>query len=101
MLPINIESTACDVLRLYPVKRAAFFGSVARGDLTENSDIDMLVEFLPNTRGILFFGLHADLEKAFARHVDLITFDALNTETKSNFRENVLRNARVIYEREN
>jgi len=99
-LLINIESTACDVLRMYPVKRAAFFGSAARGDLAENSDIDMLVEFLPNTRGILFFGLHVDLEKAFARHVDLITYDALYTEAKPLFKENVLRDVRVIYERE-
>jgi predicted nucleotidyltransferase len=99
-LSINIESTACAVLRLYPVKRAAFFGSAARGDLTENSDIDMLVEFLPNTRGIMFFGLHTDLEKALARHVDLITFDALYTEAKPRFKENVLRDVRTIYERE-
>ena len=99
-MPTNIESTACNVLKLYPVKRAAFFGSAARGDLEENSDIDMLVEFLPDARGIMFFGLHIDLEKAFARRVDLITFDALYTEAKPRFRENVLRDARVIYERE-
>jgi len=97
----NIESTACDILSLYPVKKAAFFGSAARGEFTDNSDIDILVEFLPNTRGILFFGLHMDLEKAFARHVDLLTYEALFTEAKASFKENVLRDARVIYEREN
>ena len=98
-MSINIESIACDVLKMYPVKRAAFFGSAARGDLTENSDIDMLVEFLPDTRGILFFGLHVDLEKALARHVDLITYEALYTEAKPDFKEYVLRDERVIYER--
>ena len=101
VMAINLESKACDVLKLYPIKRAAFFGSAARGEITDNSDIDMLVEFLPETRGILFFGLHADLEEAFSCHVDLITFDALYTEAKRNFKENVLRDARVIYEREN
>jgi len=54
-LSINIKSIACDVLKMYPVKRTAFFGSAARGDLTENSDIDMLVEFLPDTRGCSLF----------------------------------------------
>ena len=97
----NIEPMACEVLRSYPVKRAAFFGSAARGDMTEQSDIDILVEFLPGRGGVdfEFFGLHVDLEKAFSRHVDLLTFDALETEAKPRFRENVLRDVRFIYER--
>ena len=96
----NIESIAHKVLDVYPVKRAALFGSAARGDITAGSDIDMLVEFLPNTRGILFFGLQTDLEEAFNRSVDLITFDALQHEGKELFKNNVLRDARIIYERE-
>ena len=100
---MNIESVACDVLRSYPVKRAAFFGSIARGDISDNSDIDMLIEFLPGRGGVEFefFGLHIDLEEAFGCHVDLITYDALEYEAKPRFRENVLRDVRVIYEREN
>jgi predicted nucleotidyltransferase len=56
----------------------------------------MLVEFLPNTRGILFFGLQTDLEEAFNRSVDLITFDALQHEGKEQFKKNVLRDARRL-----
>ena len=98
---INIDTTACNVLRHYPVKRAAFFGSAAVGSMSDDSDIDMLVEFLPDTRGIEFFGLLVDLQEAFGCHVDLLTYDALETEAKPKFRENVLSNARVIYERSN
>jgi len=101
MKKTDIDSVACNVLQLYPVKRAAFFGSAAHGEMSEESDIDILVEFLPGTRGIEFFGLHVDLEKAFDCHVDLITYNALENEAKSRFRENVLRNVRVIYERKN
>ena len=102
-MPANVEATACDVLRLYPVKRAALFGSAARGELTEKSDVDMLVEFLPGRGGINleYFGLHIDLEEAFGCPVDLLTYNALYTEAKPRFRENVLRDERVIYEREN
>lgn len=96
----NIEVVACDVLQQYPVKRAAFFGSTARGDMSERSDVDMLVEFFADTRGIEFFGLIADLEEAFGCHVDLITYDALEREATLKFRENVMRDERVIYERE-
>jgi len=33
------------VLRRNDVKRAAFFGSIVRGEMTKESDVDILVEF--------------------------------------------------------
>jgi predicted nucleotidyltransferase len=33
------------VLRRNDVKRAAFFGSIVRGEMTDESDVDILVEF--------------------------------------------------------
>ena len=85
------------MLAQYPVKRAALFGSVARGDMSEISDIDILVEFLPNTRGLDFFGLHVDLEEALGCSVDLITWNAL-AKSNSNFKQSVENDARLIYE---
>jgi len=93
----NIETVACGVLRAYPVKHAAFFGSAARGDMGENSDVDILVEFLSNTRGLEFFGLRVDLEEALGRTVDLITFNAL-TKSRLEFRKHVEQETRLIYE---
>lgn len=69
----QLELIAHDVLIKYPVKRVALFGSAARGETTETSDIDMLVEFLPNTRGLDFFWLRLDLEEALGYPVDLLT----------------------------
>ena len=93
----NIESIARAVLMQYPIKRAVLFGSAARGDMTEQSDIDMLVEFLPGTRGLDFFGLRVDLEEAFGCPVDLITWVALS-KSKQAFRQIVESEARLIYE---
>ena len=97
----KIDSVACGILQQYPVKRAAFFGSAARGDVTEKSDIDIIVEFMPGRGGVdfEFFGLLVDLQEAFGCHVDMLTYDALETEAKPRFRENVMRDMRVIYER--
>ena len=97
----QIDATACEILKQYPIKRAAFFGSAARGDISENSDIDMIVEFMPGRGGVdfEFFGLLVDLQEAFECHIDLLTFNALETEVKPKFRENVMQDVRVIYER--
>ena len=94
---MQIEVTARQVLKQYPVKRAALFGSAARGDMTRQSDIDMLVEFLPNTRGLDFFGLRVDLEEAFGCSVDLVTWGAL-AKAKPMFRQAVESEAKIIYE---
>jgi len=84
----------------YPVKRAALFGSAARGDMSEKSDVDMLVEFLPDTRGLEFFGLRIDLEEALGCPVDLITFNALS-KAKPGFKQHVEQETRLIYECQN
>jgi predicted nucleotidyltransferase len=95
----EVESIARKVLTAYHIKRAALFGSAARGEMSERSDVDMLVEFTPEASGLEFFGLHTDLEEAFGRGVDLVTYEALFRQAKREFRENALRDARVIYER--
>lgn len=91
------ESAAHYVLTKYPVKKAAVFGSAARGDYNAHSDVDMLVEFLPGTRGLEFFGLRTDLEEAFGCSVDLITWNALS-KAKPEFRRIVENEAKLIYE---
>jgi len=73
----EIEAKTIEILSQYPIKRAAFFGSVARGDMTENSDVDVLVEFLPDAPVLDFFGLYVDLKEGLERSVDLITYFGL------------------------
>jgi len=94
----QLESIALGVLVQYPIKRAALFGSAARGDMTESSDVDMLVEFLPGTPGLDFFGLLVDLKEALGCSVDLLTWNALS-KAKPGFRQSVESEARLIYER--
>jgi len=52
----------------------AIFGSVLRPDFSEESDIDILVEFEPGfAPGLTFFSLQDELSKFFGRRVDLQT----------------------------
>ena len=56
----------------YPIKTIGVFGSVARGDFNEESDIDILVEF-EKPIGIEFIDLANELESILQQKVDLIS----------------------------
>jgi uncharacterized protein len=64
-------------LRQRGVKSMAIFGSLARGEATPASDIDMLVEFARPVGLFEFIRLELYLEDLTGRHVDLVTPDAL------------------------
>jgi predicted nucleotidyltransferase len=61
----------------YGVNRIGVFGSHARGEQDENSDVDILVDFheptFDNFMDLVFF-----LEDLFGREVDLVTTNALS-----------------------
>lgn len=62
--------------RRYPIRRMALFGSWARGDAREDSDVDVMVEVDPSI-GLRFVELGDDLEKALGRPVDLVSRRAI------------------------
>ncbi|MBR1510779.1 MAG: nucleotidyltransferase domain-containing protein [Bacteroidales bacterium] len=62
-----------DALSNEPVLRAWLFGSYARGQEDESSDIDLLVEMAPNNLTMIgFLKIQSRLEKVVSRPVDLI-----------------------------
>jgi predicted nucleotidyltransferase len=56
-----------DILQNNGIKRAAFFGSIVRGEMTDESDIDILVEFEGRKSLLDLAGLKLDLEDALER----------------------------------
>lgn len=60
----------------YPIRRLALFGSWARGDATQGSDVDVLVEIDPSV-GLRFVDLADELERAVGRPVDLVSRRAI------------------------
>jgi len=56
----------------YPIETLALFGSVARGEATEQSDVDILVEFNGNI-GWQFLTLADELEQLLGLKVDLVS----------------------------
>ncbi len=68
------------------------FGSIARGDATENSDVDFLVEMEKGRTLLDVGGLLMDLQDLLHRKVDVVTVKALKPHVK----EEVLREALPI-----
>lgn len=67
----------------FHVKTIGIFGSYAREEQTENSDIDILVEFSQPV-GWEFIDLKDHLEKLYGKQVDLATVKALKPQIKEN-----------------
>ena len=81
-----------------PIKRLSVFGSAARNELTPESDIDLLVEYMPDARISYFdMGRHiTDLMEITGRPVDLCTPNSISRY----FRQNVIDTAMPIYAKE-
>ena len=73
----------------YAVKSLALFGSTARNEATENSDVDVLVEFSRPVGMFHFLRVQRRLQDWLGRKVDLVTRQAL----KSALRERILKEA--------
>lgn len=67
-----------EILQKNGIRRAAFFGSIVRGELTDKSDIDILVEFEGHKSLLDLAGLKLDLEDALERPVDLLTYRSIH-----------------------
>jgi predicted nucleotidyltransferase len=69
----RLNAEAPVLKRKYAVKSLAVFGSMARGDDHEGSDVDILVTFDGPATFDNFMGLKLDLEDLLGRRVDLGT----------------------------
>ncbi len=75
-----------DIIRGFGVLRLGIFGSYARGDAREGSDMDFLVEFERATFDN-YFDLKFFLEDLFGRKVDLVIEDTIKPRIRSTILE--------------
>jgi predicted nucleotidyltransferase len=89
------ETQLAGLCRRYGVRELSVFGSAARGEMRPGSDIDLLVEFLPDAQvGLLeHAGLMLELAQLLGRKVDLVSKNGL----KPRIRPSVLAEARLVY----
>ncbi len=98
MSPLAIHppiAEIADFCRRHGIARLSLFGSVLREDFSASSDVDVLIEFLPEVAPgfIGFAGLQMELSRILGRAVDLKT----PSDLSGYFRDEVLREARLLH----
>jgi len=74
----NIKKTILPVLQKYDVVKASVFGSQVRGEASESSDLDLLVEFSGTKSLFDLVKLKLALEEVLQSKVDVLTYNSIH-----------------------
>jgi len=91
-LLIEKRAEILETARRHGARNVRIFGSVARGDADEKSDLDFLVEMEPGRSLLDHAALLLDLEELLGCKVDVLSEKGI----KARMRERVLREARPL-----
>ena len=96
VLTINqIQRITVPIAASYGIKSMSLFGSYARGEATEDSDVDLLIDRGDALRGWDIGGLYADLSDALGKELDLVTVAGTDPDFLSRIRQDEVK----IFER--
>ena len=86
------------IFEKFPIKRAALFGSYARGEQNDVSDVDIFLEIdYTNVLPDIIFTIWDEIESGIDLKVDILTHGSLEKSPKR-FRERILNELRYFYE---
>jgi len=74
----------------YHIKTLALFGSTARNQATEHSDLDFLVEFVDDPTLNLYMNFKFFLEDLFQRKIDLVIKEDIKPQIKENITQEAI-----------
>jgi uncharacterized protein len=80
-----------EISERFGVERVGLFGSAARDELREDSDVDVLVSFRGHATFDGYMGLKFYLEELFGRKVDLVTEKGLKPRARSHVEKDLIR----------
>lgn len=85
--------------RRWQIIELAFFGSILHEDFRPDSDIDVLVQFAPESRHTLFdmVRMQKQLREILGRDVDLVSRRGIEKSRNYLRRQAILETAEVVY----
>jgi hypothetical protein len=92
-LPFDVNKLV-ELCRQNDVRQLSVFGSIARGEADEQSDIDLVVSFSKRISLLRMVALERQFSEALGKKVDLLTEAAISPY----LRERIKRDSQVLYE---
>jgi len=73
----KIKEKITPILQRYGITKAAIFGSLAKGEVKPDRDVDILVEIKSDISLLDFIGIRIELEEALKMKVDLVEYETI------------------------
>ena len=95
-----MKTATVDLQRLEPICRAngitrlLLFGSLARGEATSSSDVDLIADLPPEATLLDLVRIERELSSALGMEVDLLTQDSISPYIRERIEDDI----RVLYE---
>lgn len=93
----DIKNMIYEILIHTDVEKAILFGSYAKNEPTENSDIDILIDSKGKMKGLKFFAMIDMIREKFDKDVDVIEKSEINKNSK--IEKEIEKTGVVIYEK--
>lgn len=90
----EIKEKAIPIAKSYGIQRMSLFGSYARGEATDNSDVDIYIEKGRMRSLIQYFSFINELERQLDCHVDVVTTGIQDKE----FLKGIMEEGVLLYE---
>ena len=90
----EIRQKTAPIAGRYGIRSMSLFGSYARGEANENSDIDIYIDRGSLRSLIQYFSFVNELENSLKRHVDVVTTEIRDKE----FLDSITREGVLLYE---
>ena len=74
----QIKQRALPILKKAGATKSAIFGSAARGEMSDDSDIDIIIDLPKGSSLFDLIDVQSELEKELNNEVDLITYNGMN-----------------------
>lgn len=91
----QLKSVLMPIFARYDIRRAVLFGSYGKGNATERSDVDLLVD--SGLKGLRFIGFADEVKRAVGKEVDL--FDVTHIESGSRIDREIQMTGVTVYEK--
>ena len=75
----EIKTTLHPIFDAYGIRKAVLFGSYAKGEATDQSDVDLVIDC--HQRGLKFYGIINAIETGLQKECDVFRFSSIATDS--------------------